>query len=144
MLILLVGVEIIEDDVKLAIRKGGNDAVHEAEELDATAPIRMRGDDLSRGDLECCKQGRRAMPLVVVALAGQGAPVRQLQIALRSLQRLDRRLFVDAKDNGLRGRIDIETDNVGGFGRKLGIVALAPGLAGRKVDLVARRNRQTY
>jgi len=27
MLILLVGVEVVDDDVKLAIRKGGNDAV---------------------------------------------------------------------------------------------------------------------
>src|SRR6516225_1590559 len=37
-LILLVGVEIIEDDVQLAIREGGNDALHEAEELDTVAP----------------------------------------------------------------------------------------------------------
>ena len=29
---LLMGVEIIEDDVQLAIREGGNHAVHEAEE----------------------------------------------------------------------------------------------------------------
>ena len=33
-LVLLVGVEIVEDDVKLAIREGGDGAVHEAEELD--------------------------------------------------------------------------------------------------------------
>ena len=31
---LLMGVEIIEDEVQLAIREGGNHAVHEAEELD--------------------------------------------------------------------------------------------------------------
>ena len=135
-LILLVGVEVVDDDVKLAIRKGGNDAVHEAEELHATAPFRMRGYNLAGSDLECCKQGRRSVPLVIVALSGQGAAVRQLQITLRSLQCLDRRLFVDAKDNGLRGWIDIQADNVGGLGCKLGIVALAPGFAGRQVDLV--------
>jgi hypothetical protein len=28
-LVLLVRVEIVEDDVKLAVREGGNDAVHE-------------------------------------------------------------------------------------------------------------------
>ena len=36
-LVLLMGVEIVDNDVKLATREGGNDAVHEAEELN-TAP----------------------------------------------------------------------------------------------------------
>ena len=35
MLILFVGVEVVEDDVKLAVRKSGGDAVHEVEKLDA-------------------------------------------------------------------------------------------------------------
>jgi hypothetical protein len=56
----------------------------------------MRRDDLSGGDFERCKQRRRAVALVVVALAGQGAAIGQLQIALRSLQSLDRWLFVYA------------------------------------------------
>src|SRR2546428_13107294 len=38
----------------------------------------------------------RAMPLVIVALAGQGAAVGQLQITLRALQGLDRGLLVHA------------------------------------------------
>src|ERR1700686_1236162 len=44
----------------------------------------MRRNDLSGGDFERGKQCCRAMPLVVVALAGQGAAIGQLQIALRS------------------------------------------------------------
>ena len=36
-LVLLVGIEVVQNDVKLAVRKGGNDAVHEAEELDAAS-----------------------------------------------------------------------------------------------------------
>jgi len=134
-LVLLMGVEIVEDDVKLAIREGGNGAVHEAEELDAAA-LGMRRDDPSGGDFERCEQGRGAVPRVVVALAGQGASVRQLQIALRPLQGLDRRLFVDAENNGLGGRIDIKADHIGGFGRERGVVALAPRLAGGNVDIV--------
>ena len=35
MLVLLVGVKVVEDDVKLAFRKGRGDAVHEVEKLDA-------------------------------------------------------------------------------------------------------------
>jgi hypothetical protein len=97
----------------------------------------MRGDDLSGGDFERGKQRRGAVALIVVALAGQSASVWQLQITLRALQRLNRRLFVDAQDNGLCRRSNVEADNIGGFGRKLRIVALAPGFASRKGDLVA-------
>jgi hypothetical protein len=35
MLVLLVGVKVVEDDVKLAVRKSRGDAVHEVEKLDA-------------------------------------------------------------------------------------------------------------
>ena len=44
-LVLLMCVEVVEDDVKLAIREGSNNAVHEAEELDTTAPLAMRRND---------------------------------------------------------------------------------------------------
>src|SRR4029079_6397986 len=97
----------------------------------------MRRDDLSGGDLERRKQCCRAMPLVIVALAGQGAAIGQLQITLRSLQSLDRWLLVYAPHTGLRLRRDIEADNIGGFGRKVRVVALAPGLASHQVNLVA-------
>src|SRR6267154_3452852 len=97
----------------------------------------MRRDDLSGGDFKRRKQRCGAMSLVVVALASQGAAIGQLQIALRSLQSLDRRLFVHAQHNGLLGRGDIEANNIGGFGRKVRVVALTPGLASREVNLVA-------
>jgi hypothetical protein len=77
------------------------------------------------------------MPLVIVALAGQGAAIGQLQITLRSLQSLDRGPLVHAQHNGLRGRGDIEADNIRGLGRKVRVVALTPGLASREVNLVA-------
>ena len=38
-LVLLMGVEIVEDDVKLAVRKSRGDAVHEVEELDPSPPF---------------------------------------------------------------------------------------------------------
>src|SRR6266702_1680658 len=97
----------------------------------------MSRDDLSGGDFERRKQRCVAMPLVIVALAGQRATIGQLQIALRSLQGLDRGLLVHAWHNGLRGRGDVEANNIGGFGRKVRVVALAPGLASREVNLVA-------
>jgi hypothetical protein len=35
MLVLLVGVKVVEDDVKFAVRKSRGEAVHEVEKLDA-------------------------------------------------------------------------------------------------------------
>jgi hypothetical protein len=35
MLVLFVGVEVVEDDVKLAVRESRGDTVHEVEKLDA-------------------------------------------------------------------------------------------------------------
>src|SRR5436190_23483965 len=91
-LVFLMGVEIIEDDVQLAIRKAGNDAVHEAEKFDTATSLGMLRDDFSRGNVQRCEQCRGTMPLVIMALAGQGTPIRQLQVALRPLQSLNRRL----------------------------------------------------
>ena len=79
---------------------------------------------------------RGAVALVIVAVAGQRPAVRQLQIALRPLQRLDRGLFVDADDDRVLGRRHVEPDHVGGLGDELGIVALAPGFAPGEVDLL--------
>src|SRR6266446_492625 len=104
----------------------------------------MGRDDLSGGDFERRKQCCGAMPLVIVALAGQGAAIGQLQITLRSLQSLDRGLLVYAQHNGLRRRRDIEADNIGGFGRKVRVVALAPGLASHQVNLVAAQEPPDY
>ena len=55
-LVLLVGVEVVEDDVKLAVRKGRGEAVHEVEKLHTPTAFRMRRDDLSGGDFERRKQ----------------------------------------------------------------------------------------
>src|SRR5882724_5407634 len=131
-----MGVEIVEDDVKLAIWESGNEAVHEAEELDTPTPLGMRRDDPAGGDFERCEQGRGPVPPVVVALPGQGASIRQLQVALRPLQGLDRGLFVDTENDRLGRRIDIKPDHIGSFRREGRVVALAPGLAGGKVDIV--------
>ena len=38
-LVLFVGVEVVEDDVKLAVRKSRGDAVHEVEKFDAATPL---------------------------------------------------------------------------------------------------------
>jgi len=81
----------------------GHDPVHEVEELDAPAAAVMLGVDLAAGNVERCEQGGGAMSLVVMGLAGQRAPIGQLEIALRPLQRLDRRLLVHRQHSAPSG-----------------------------------------
>ena len=88
--VLLVRIQIIEDDLEPGLGIGRNNLVHEGQELLAAPALLVRARDLARRHLERGEQGRGAVPLIVVAVSRQRASVRQLQIALRALQRLDR------------------------------------------------------
>src|SRR5689334_3697776 len=67
----LVGVEIVEDHMDCGVRVVSDYIVHEVEELDAPAAIFVRGRDLAGGHLKSSKQGRSAVALVIVTMAGQ-------------------------------------------------------------------------
>jgi len=89
----LVGVQVVEDDMDGRIRVCGNDVVHEVEKIDAPSALLVRGRHLAGGHFEGGKQRRGAVALVIVAMAGQRAPVRELQIALGALQPPGSRAF---------------------------------------------------
>ena len=72
-------------------------------------------------------------------MTGQSPAVRELQIALGPLQRLDRGLFVDTNDDRVLGRCHVEPDHIGGLGDELRIAALAPGFASGEVDLLGAK-----
>jgi hypothetical protein len=58
-------------------------------------------------------------------------------MALRPLQRLDRRLLVDRQHDRVVRRIQMEPDDVGRLGGELGVGRDAPGLAPGQVDPLA-------
>ena len=134
---LLMGVEIIEDDVKLAIRGRRLRGSRSRETRDGQPPLGMLGNNPAAGDFERCKQGRGA---ACNRGSGRSRRVRSgsFTVALRPLQRLDRRLLIDTENNRLGRRVDIETDHVGRFRRELRVIAFAPGLAGRQINGCAR------
>ena len=69
----LVGVQIVENDVQLAVRVLGDEAVHKVQKFDPpTAPV-MAAFDQAGGHVEGGKQGGGAVALVVVAEPGQRA-----------------------------------------------------------------------
>ena len=70
-------------------------------------------------------------------LARQRPAVRHFQVTLRALQRLDRWLLVDGEDQSVLGRLHVKADHRGRLGGERGIVALAPALAGGKINLVS-------
>src|SRR5262249_32964273 len=104
----LVGVEIVENDMDLPLWMLGHDLVHEVEDADAPAAAVVFGVVFAAGTVERRDQGGGAMPLVVMGLAGERAPIGQLEIALRPLQRLDRRLLVHRQHQRAVGRIKIK------------------------------------
>ena len=124
-------------------RVSHDDLVHEVEELDAPPALLVHGRDFAGGHFESGKQGRCAIALVIMALAGQRPSVGQPQVSLRSLQRLDRGLFVDADDDRVLGRRHVEPDDFGGLGGKLGVVASHHDLRPSRSIFWARRKRQT-
>ena len=89
------------------------------------------------GDFERREQARGPMALVVVTLD----PSRRVRSAalsnLAPAPRLKSTAFrLRRENNRLSRRIDIKAHHVGSFRRKLWVVALTPGLAGREVDIV--------
>src|SRR4029453_973447 len=96
-----MGSEVVEDDMDGGVTIDSDDVVHEVEKLDAAAPLFVSRSDLSGGKREGSKQGRSAVTLVVMAMTGDGPAGGELQVSLRPLQRLDRRLFVDTDDDGV-------------------------------------------
>src|SRR5215471_4149555 len=138
--VLLMGVEIVEDDLDLPAGIISDNFVHEGKELLAAPALLVRTLDFAARHLEGSKQRRGAIALIVVAMPRQGAPIGQFEIALCALERLDRGLLIDTKNDGIRRGRQIETDNIGCFCRKLRIVALAPTLAPTQIDfLLAQR-----
>ena len=76
------------------------------------------------------------MPLVIVALACERAPIGKLEIALFAFQSLDGGLFVDGENQGVLRRIKIKPHDFGRLRRKVGIVAFAPAFTRGKIDLL--------
>jgi hypothetical protein len=119
----------------LAAGMFGNQTVHEIQELDAPAALIMTGLDQARGNIKRGEQGRGPVTFVGVAEPCHRFSIGQLQPALGALQSLDVRLLVDRKHHRVRGRLQVEPDNVGSLLRKPRIGADTPTAPPRQRDL---------
>ena len=113
---------IVEDHMHaLAGGRGGIDGVQENDELlmpvaGHVSPDHRAIEDVERGEQRCGAvafviMGHRAKP-----------PFLERQTRLGPVKRLDLALSVEGRDDGMGGRIDIESDRVMEFIREAGIV----------------------
>src|SRR6201981_1693408 len=109
---MLVGCVVVDDGVDLLSRRHLRlDSVEEADELLVPVALHIAADDGAVEDVEGREQCRRAMTLVVVGHR-PGAALLHWQAGLGAVERLDLALFIDREDDGMGGRINIETDDV--------------------------------
>ena len=76
----LVGIQVIENDMNLAVGVSSNDFVHEIQELASPPPLVVRRLHQTGGYFQRRKQRCGAMPLIAMAVAVDCFAVRQTQV----------------------------------------------------------------
>lgn len=111
-LVVLVGRVVVEDDVDdLAGRDVALKGIEEADELLMPVALHVLPEHLASQDIERGEQRGRSVALVVVGHSG-ATPLLQRQPRLCAIEGLDLGLFIEAEDDGMSGRADVEPDNV--------------------------------
>ena len=119
---MLVSSVVVEDGVDgLARGDLALNCVEKANELLVSMALHVAADHGSIEDVHGRKQGGRAVPLVVVGHRS-GAALFHRQPGLGAVERLDLALFVDAEDDCVRRRIDIEADHVAQLADEFGVL----------------------
>ena len=78
--------------------------------------------DLSAGNLQSGVERQSAMSEIFKPMT-LGAAWRQRQDRIEPIKSLNSALFIDAKDRGVGRRLQVETDNVGGLGLEIRVIA---------------------
>src|SRR5258707_10370833 len=109
---MLVGRIVVDDGVdRLSCRHLRLDGGEKADELLVPVAVHVAADDGAVEDVEGSKQCRRTVALVIVGHS-PGTALLHRQTRLGAVERLDLALLINREDNGVSGRIDIETDDV--------------------------------
>jgi hypothetical protein len=117
--------EIVEDDVNLLPRRAqADDLLQKGNELTAGVAGSGFAVDATGGGIEGCISGDGAVAVVLEAVAF-GASRRERQDGIKTTQGLNGGLLIDAKHGCGLGRVQIEAEDVGGFGFELG-AAVSP------------------
>jgi len=119
---VLVRRVVVADHVQLDPGVGLGDLLEEGEELDVGVLLEAPVGHQPGRDLERREEGRGAVALVVVGLLLRD-PRPQGKDRRGPVQGLDLGLLVDADDDGLRGWVEVQPDDVADLGLELGVRA---------------------
>src|SRR5277367_2558930 len=119
----LVSREIIEDDVDLLIgRAQVHDFLQEDDKVAASMTSSGFSVNAAGGGVQRRIQRQGSVPVVFKSVA-LGAARRKRQHRIESIQRLNGSLLVDTKYGRMLRRVQVQPDNVSGFGFEIRIVA---------------------
>ncbi len=119
----LVSREIVEDDVDLLSRRAQrNDLLQKAYEVLTGVARGGLSMNTTGGGIQRRIQRERSVPVVFKSMAF-GAAGGKRQNRIEPIQCLNRRLLINTEHGGMLRRIQIQSDNVGGFGLEVRIVA---------------------
>jgi hypothetical protein len=109
---MLVGRVVIDDGVDCLLdRHLRFDGVEEANELLVPVALHVMADDGAVENVESGELRGRAMAFIVVGHRSGAARLHR-QTGLGAIERLDLALLIDRENDRMRGRIDIEADDV--------------------------------
>ena len=118
----LVGGQVVEDHVDLLVGCAGRDHLaEETHEVQARVTGRRLSLHLARPHVQRRVERQRAVPLVLEPVTLDPAR-RERQHAVLPVEGLNGGLLVDAEHRGVTGRIQVETDDVGGLRLEVGVV----------------------
>jgi hypothetical protein len=124
---IVVNVEIVPDDVDLALRVLLRDPLHEPKKvLGFTLPGDLR-DHVARLGVERGEQGAGAVALVFVLVAARPPAPRPLRRVLPA-QRLHPRLLVHGQHHRPGGRVEVQPADVGRLRPKRRVLTVDPSL----------------
>jgi len=106
-----VGDDVVEDDMELLHGVGPQQLVHERDELARTLVILDAGNDPTCMDFQRCLQLHGAVSFVVMTVSLDLVWLHR-QHRLGTIQSLDLRLLIDAQDDRVLWRIQVQPDHI--------------------------------
>jgi len=108
----LVGRQVVEHEGEVELRRRGPlDRAEEGEELSRSVALVALPEDLPLEDVQAGEEVRRPVPPVVVGLP-LGDARAEREDRLRAIEGLNLGLLVDAQDEGVLRRMEVESDDV--------------------------------
>jgi hypothetical protein len=119
---IFMDVEVIQDNVQVTFGKCRHDIIHKPKEVGGGAPLLHVRQNLTAGDLQRCKKRLSAVPDVFIRPTAR-LLCSQRQKRLRPVQSLNAGFLIDTENQGIVGRVQVQTNYVQEFGFKVWIRA---------------------